>query len=266
MQESTVQIRRCVAGVCTDTTDLVAVEEPLEIQLSFGRNERTTRTLSITMRTPGADAELAAGYLFSESLIRASTDIQATLVKPGMVRVELRREVEVHWPDLERHVVTSSSCGVCGSTSVDRLTHRHSLSDTRVSISAETLGVLPGKMKDSQRAFEQTGGIHAAGLFDENGTLQQLFEDVGRHNAVDKLFGWALLQGILPLDCGILVVSGRASFELVQKALAAGVPIMVAVGAPSSLAVELAQEAGMTLAGFARPESFNIYSGSFRIV
>ncbi len=260
----TASIRRFNGQTYVDASDRLAVEEPLEIQIGFGSQKRSLRTISITMRTPGSDRELAAGYLFSEGLIQTREDINSILSKPGLVRVELSPRVEVVWPELERHVVTSSSCGVCGTTHIANLSRRFQLPPSQLRVTPEILTDLPSRMRKAQQLFEETGGNHAAALFSATGDLIELFEDVGRHNALDKLIGSQLLQSRLPLPNSILCVSGRASFELVQKALAAGIPMLVAVGAPSSLAIELAEEAEMTLIGFTRPESFNIYSGASR--
>jgi FdhD protein len=246
--------------------DFVAVEEPLEIQVGFTRGNRQTRTLSITMRTPGHDEELAAGFLFTEGLLRHPSEVAAVLVGRNSVRVELRPDVEIRWPDLERHVYTSSSCGICGKTSIDAVrVQACPLLPDGPAVSPDLLTALPGQLRGSQRTFDATGGLHAAGLFSAAGALLDVREDVGRHNALDKLIGARFLVGELPLADRIVMVSGRASFELVQKALTAGVPVLAAVGAPSSLAVELAYDAGMTLAGFVRDGSFNVYSGLQRI-
>jgi FdhD protein len=262
-----------VAGI-----DGLAVEEPLEIRLGFVDDGRAThKSISITMRTPGADLELAAGFLFTEGLITSAAQIQQIRhcgipTAPGAtlntVRVDLRPEVAVDLARLERHFYTSSSCGVCGKTSIAALrTGVCPLSDgggTKVSIA--TVHRLPGVLRARQSVFDRTGGLHAAALFSAQGELDSLREDVGRHNAVDKLIGAKFLAGRIPLGAGVLLVSGRASFELVQKALMAGISIMAAIGAPSSLAVELAREYGMTLLGFVRDHRFNIYAGRERIV
>ncbi len=247
--------------------DVVAVEEPLEIQLGFTSGTRQLRTLSITMRTPGHDAELALGFLFSEGLIRHRDEVAAVLAGRNSVRIELEPRVEVSWPDVQRHVYTSSSCGICGKTSIDAVRAQACpLPADGPSVTAAVLSSLPALLRQAQPAFASTGGIHAAGLFTPQGRLLSVREDVGRHNALDKLIGLHFQQGELPLAGHILMVSGRASFELVQKALTAGIPVMAAVGAPSSLAVDLANEAGMTLAGFVREGGFNIYSGASRIL
>lgn len=263
-REITVRRFSAEGGLC-QRADHVAVEEPLEIQVGFHRGER--RTLSITMRTPGHDEELAAGFLFTEGLLRHPSQVAAILAGRNSVRVELRPDVEIRWPDLERHVYTSSSCGICGKTSLDAVRSAQAcpLPDDGATVSAAVLTTLPGRLRGAQRAFDSTGGLHAAGLFTLSGELLDVREDVGRHNALDKLVGARFLAGELPLADRMVMLSGRASFELVQKALLAGVPILAAVGAPSSLAVDLAHDAGMTLAGFVREGSFNLYSGSSRL-
>lgn len=257
--------------------DQVVVEEPLEIRIGFGpADARQHNSISITMRTPGQDAELAAGFLLSEGVIRGSGDIETvrTIGAPAgpvaaqnIVEVELRPTVAVDLPRLERHFYTTSSCGVCGKSSLEALELQQvpPLDASRPRIAHNVVYRLPEKLRNAQAVFDQTGGLHAAALFDASGDLLTLREDVGRHNALDKLIGSQLWAGQLPLaDKGILV-SGRASFELMQKALMAGCPMLVAVGAPSSLAVELAVRFGMTLLGFVRDGRFNIYSGADRL-
>lgn len=250
--------------------DWIAVEEPLEIVLESGPVEsRQRRTASVTMRTPGADDELAAGFLFAEGVIRDPADVQRIVPcgHPNAVRVELPPGVEFAFDSLERHFTTTSSCGVCGKTSLDSLAMRTTpLSDTeRPRLSSVVIHNLPAILREAQPTFDRTGGLHAAALFDVSGKLLSVREDVGRHNAVDKLIGAELLAGRLPLTDRVLLVSGRASFELAQKALAAGVPVLAAVGAPSSLAVDLAIRFGLTLVGFVRDHRFNIYAHPRRI-
>ena len=250
--------------------DLLAVEEPLEIQLGYERRGwRVRKSVSITMRTPGADAQLAAGFLFTEGIVTDGTqiaDIHAE--EENVARVELRDGVPVDLARLERHFYTTSSCGVCGKSSIAALNvggKKLSPADGPM-LDAATIHGLSAKLRETQAVFEQTGGLHAAALFDPAGRLLDVREDVGRHNAVDKLIGGQLLAGEpMPLADRLLFVSARASFELVQKALAAGIPILAAVGAPSSLAVGLAQAHGMTLLGFVRNGRFNIYTGEGRI-
>lgn len=269
---------RTDAGSTLETRqDQVAVEEPLEIRLGYGPAEqRLQRSISITMRTPGQDAELAAGFLLSEGIIRGRGEIETVrasgspvgpLMLPNIVQVELRPGVAVDLARLQRHFYTTSSCGVCGKSSLEALEVQRAptLHEHEPRISRDTIHGLPDKLRQSQAVFDRTGGLHAAALFDAGGNLLTLREDVGRHNAVDKLIGSQLWSDRLPLlNYGILV-SGRASFELMQKALMAGIPMLVAVGAPSSLAVELAVRFKMTLLGFVRDGRFNIYSGAWRL-
>jgi len=258
-------------------TDALAVEEPLEIRLGFIENKKAThKSISITMRTPGDDFELAAGFLFTEGIIKSADQINRIgyCSRPkkdsnwqNTVRVDLRSDVEIDFKRLERHFYTSSSCGVCGKTSIEALqTGVCSLAENTSPIfTAETIHCLPEVLRSRQNVFDRTGGLHAAALFNQTGEMESLREDVGRHNAVDKLIGAQFLAGKTPVSDKLLLVSGRASFELVQKALMAGIPILAAVGAPSSLAVELAREYGMTLLGFVRDNRFNIYTGAERI-
>jgi len=257
--------------------DRVAVEEPLEIRLGWSTPDgRATRSISITMRTPGNDTELAAGFLLSESIIDAASDI-ASIDSCGTpapdsgnyntVKVELDPHVDVDLGRLQRHFYTSSSCGVCGKTSLDALhaTGATSLRDNTTVFDKDILTSIPAKLRRSQATFDETGGLHAAAAFTQSGELVVAMEDVGRHNAVDKVVGALSLAGQLPASELGLMVSGRASFELMQKALVAGMPLLAAVSAPSSLAVQLAQEFDLTLVGFLRGETFNIYSGKQRI-
>ncbi|MDE0245402.1 MAG: formate dehydrogenase accessory sulfurtransferase FdhD [Gammaproteobacteria bacterium] len=261
-------------GTCDD---VVATEEPLEIRLSWthpdGRREQ--KSISITMRTPGNDEELAAGFLLTEGIIAGPAELEA--VGPcgppaangliNVVRVDLARDVEVDLARLERHFYTSSSCGVCGKASLEAVAvqGRYDLHDNTLRMSAEGLGALPDRLEALQSVFERTGGLHASGLFDDAGQVRVSREDVGRHNALDKLIGQALLKDELPMSDYGVVVSGRASFELMQKAMMAGIPMVAAVGAPSSLAVEFAEEFGMTLVGFLTADRFNVYSRPDRI-
>ena len=258
--------------------DCIAVEEPLEIQLGYyllGKPAR--RSISITMRTPGDDYQLALGFLYSEGIIAGPDDVddlthvgdegQPSNQPTNIIRVDVNSSVDVDVGSLQRNFYTTSSCGVCGKASLEALT----LDDCKPvekgdwSVDAGLITELPDRLRRAQALFEKTGGIHAAGLFDESGTLIELREDVGRHNAMDKLVGARYLDDALPLTRQLLVLSGRASFELLQKALRAEIPVVVAVGAPSSLAVELADDFGITLVGFARGDRFNIYSHVERI-
>ncbi|MDQ6603431.1 MAG: formate dehydrogenase accessory sulfurtransferase FdhD [Chloroflexota bacterium] len=253
--------------------DQLATEEPLEIRLLAGGEQRT---VAVTMRTPGADFELAAGFLFGEGIIGGREEIRRMTycVDPevdaeqryNIVNVALRNTVLPDLATLERHFMTTSACGVCGKASLDALHLRGQIAaPPGPEVSAALITSLPDRLRAGQGLFDVTGGLHAAGLFDCTGNLLAVREDVGRHNALDKLIGWALLDGTLPLHEHILLVSGRVSFELVQKALAAGIPIICAISAPSSLAVSLAAEFGMTLIGFLRGERFNIYTGPNRV-
>ena len=272
-----VGISKVSNGQRSTQSDSVAVEEPLEIRLVFSTPEgRATRSISITMRTPGSDHELAAGFLFGESIVHEASNISSIeLCGPpapdsgnhNAVRVELAPDVEVDLGRLQRHFYTTSSCGVCGKTSLDalRVIGVEPLGENSASFVAATLTGIPDKLRAAQITFAETGGLHAAAVFDSAGNLLVTMEDVGRHNAVDKVIGSLFLQGRLPgAELG-LMVSGRASFELTQKALVAGIPLLAAVSAPSSLAVQLASEFDLTLVGFLRGETFNIYSGQHRI-
>jgi FdhD protein len=270
-------VHRAVGDSVESASDQLAVEEPLEIRLGYQCNGQwIARSISVTMRTPGQDAELAVGFLLGEGIVRDPGDIES--VRPcgpavgalrlhNVVRVRLRADVAVDMKRLERHFYTTSSCGVCGKTSLEALHVRPGfvLPIEGPLVAAETIHRLPRKLRQSQAVFDHTGGLHAAGLFTASGDLVGLREDVGRHNAVDKLIGTEVLGGRVPLLDKIILVSGRASFELVQKAMMAGAPVMVAVGAPSSLAVELACHFKMTLVGFARDNRFNVYSGEWRL-
>lgn len=258
-------------------SDRVAVEEPLEIRLGYSTPDgRAMRSISITMRTPGNDPELAAGFLYSEAIVRHADDIAAIEVcgppapdsgNHNVIRVELDAAVEVDLARLQRHFYTTSSCGVCGKTSLDalRVVGAEPRPPTTARFAESVILAMPGKLRDVQATFDETGGLHAAGAFDSDGTLAATMEDVGRHNAVDKVIGRLLLDGKLPANDFGLIVSGRASFELMQKALMAGMPLLAAVSAPSSLAVDLAQEFNMTLVGFLRGNTFNVYAGEQRI-
>jgi FdhD protein len=243
--------------------DELAAEEPLEIQVD-------TRPVAVTMRTPGHDDELAAGFLLTEGIVRSKKDIAKIMPyvrnqTGNVLDVFLAPHVTVDFTQLTRHVFASSSCGLCGKATIEAV-HRHfSRVKTRPSVSGKTLLRLPGVLRDHQQAFERSGGLHAAAIFNSRGKLVVLREDVGRHNAVDKVLGHGLLQGLLPFDRHILLVSGRASFEILQKALAVRVPIVAAVSAPSSLAVEFAAASGQTLVGFLREDRLNIYSRPDRI-
>lgn len=257
--------------------DQVAVEEPLEIRLGYESPDgRTESSISVTMRTPGNDEELATGFLFTESIIRETTDI--AFVKPcgppapdsgntNVVRVELEAGVDVDLDRLKRHFYTTSSCGVCGKTSIDalRVSAAKQPASDKTRFDRRILTALPDKLRAAQKIFDETGGLHAAAAFSTTGELVFVREDVGRHNAVDKVVGALLSRDMLPANDLGLLVSGRASFELVQKAVMAGMPLLAAISAPSSLAVDLAREFNMTLLGFLRGNTFNIYSAEERI-
>ena len=248
--------------------DALATEEPLEIRVGG-------RSLAVTMRTPGHDVELAAGFLLSEGLISGAADVTRISYCPGpevqefnVLDVTLAPGVAPPPERAVRPFVTTSSCGLCGKAGIDsvRSRSRYDVGEDPVSVPAALLAELPGRLREAQKVFDQTGGLHAAGLFDATGRLLCVREDVGRHNAFDKVVGWAATGRRLPLAGHVILASGRASFELVQKALMAGIPVLAAVSAPSSLAAELAEEAGMTLVGFLRGDTMNVYAGAHRVV
>lgn len=263
-----IPVHKIDGAAISSAQDFLAVEEPLEIRLIIANQPRS---LSITMRTPGHDFDLAIGFLFTENIIQSAAqiaDIQLCGQQNNVVKITLADNVKIDFDRLQRHFYTSSSCGVCGKTSIEALqaTTCAVLPKNNFQFASATIHALPTQLRAAQSVFDSTGGLHAAALFDGNGNLQLLREDVGRHNAVDKLIGAQLQAEKIPLQKNILLVSGRASFELAQKALTASIPILAAVGAPSSLAVELAQQFGMTLIGFVRDERFNIYCGAERIL
>ncbi|KNC20271.1 formate dehydrogenase [Arthrobacter sp. RIT-PI-e] len=250
--------------------DVLAGEEPLEIRLGGS-------AFTVTMRTPGDDFDLVAGFLVSEGVVWEPGQLPSLRYCAGVdddgrqtfnvVEAQLRPGVELPDTAMERHVYTSSSCGICGTASIDavRKSSRFDLTTDTGSIDLGILASLPDRLRESQKLFDRTGGVHAAGLFTADGELLCLREDVGRHNAVDKVVGWALREGMLPLKGTVLQVSGRASFELVQKAQLAGIPVLAAVSAPSSLAADLADDSGLTLVGFSRGTTLNCYSHPERI-
>ncbi|MCS6972893.1 MAG: formate dehydrogenase accessory sulfurtransferase FdhD [Cyclobacteriaceae bacterium] len=263
------------AGKPADKPDLLAVEEPLEIRLGFGPvSERQQRSLSVTLRTPGHDFELALGFLFTEGIINSMDDVGQVAYcrdvgrqqQDNIVRVELQPHIAPDWQKLQRNFYTTSSCGVCGKSSIEAVQQRCNVLADTFTLPAGMIYSLPEVMRTSQPVFTHTGGLHASALFSTKGELKILREDVGRHNALDKVIGAMFMQNRLPLSDYLLLVSGRAGFELVQKAVMAGLAVMVAVGAPSSLAVELAQQCNLTLIGFARDNKFNIYAGAHRII
>lgn len=269
-----IEITKVSADGSKVAPDLMAVEEPLEIRIGYGAlGSRQQKSLSVTMRTPGHDYELAVGFLFTEDIIDTYDQIESIKYcedvgrqeeRENVVRVELKPDVDVNLEKLQRNFYTTSSCGVCGKSSIEAVHVACPRIEDNITIGKEIIYALPDKLRDAQQIFEHTGGLHAVGLFDLEGKLLLTREDVGRHNAMDKVVGACLFKKEIPLSDKILMVSGRASFELVQKALRAGTPIMAAVGAPSSLAVTLAKDLGMTLLGFVRGKSFNIYCGKGR--
>jgi len=271
-----IAVRRRVTRIDLDggarrAEDVLAAEEPLEIRVDG-------RSLAVTMRTPGHDVELAGGFLVSEGVVTATGHVVAARYCAGatdegvntynVLDVTLAQDVPAPDPSLERSFYTTSSCGLCGKSSIDAVrTHSHwTVDDDGLVLPADLLATFPDLLRERQEVFDRTGGLHAAGLFDgATGELLVLREDVGRHNAVDKVVGWALTNGRLPLRGTVLMVSGRASFELTQKALMAGIPVLAAVSAPSSLAVDLADESGITLVGFLRGSSMVVYSRPERV-
>ena len=270
-------VRRIDGTRTVEVADQLAVEEPLLIELVHDRDGgRVTESVSVTMRTPGHDVELALGFLYTEGIVTTADEVLLPAVEPATeagvrdcntVRIVVRPGVPVDVRRLERHFYTASSCGVCGKTSLEALAAGREIVVTpgRPVVEPATVHALPDTLRAAQSVFDRTGGLHAAALFTPDGRLVAVREDVGRHNAVDKLVGAALRAGQLPLADSVLLVSGRASFELVHKALAAGIPILAAVGAPSSLAVETARTYGMTLLGFVRQQRFNVYTGAERV-
>jgi FdhD protein len=266
------RIWRLEGGRPEPRTDELATEEPLEIRLRWGGDR--TRTVAVTMRTPGADAELAAGFLFSEGVVTGPGQIAGIAAPldpeghpdPNVVEVDLGDVPEPELASLERHFFTSSACGVCGKAGLETLRLRVPADPSPgPALTADLLYRLPERLRDVQGLFAATGGLHAAALFDAAGGLVAVREDVGRHNALDKLVGWALGAGRLPLSDHLVLVSGRSSYEILQKCLMAGVPVVCAVSAPSSLAVELAGRFGITLVGFLRGDRCNVYSGAERL-
>lgn len=284
-----VTVRRItLPGSAVTTEDVTAREEPLEIRVEG-------RSVAVVMRTPGHDEELVAGFLVSEGVITRARDVLEISQCPGtgnkygnVVDVLLAGSAVVNWDSLTRHVFSASSCGICGKTSIESVFQRFpvlrgsaqcsvlgaqlddapcelSTEHSVFSVSPALLSSLPAKLRASQETFTQTGGLHASAIFDEHGEMLVLREDVGRHNALDKVLGWALQRRMLPFQKHILLVSGRVSFELMQKALAAGVPIVAAISAPSSLAVQFADDSGQTLVGFLRGETMNVYTHPDRV-
>lgn len=274
-----VTARRRVQHVTADDAvarpETLVVEEPLEIRVNG-------TPLTVTMRTPGSDIELAQGFLLTEGIITRRDDVLTVRYCKGaeptesgftqntynVLDVTLAEGVPAPDVDVTRNFYTTSSCGVCGKASLDavRLISRHAPGDDPATVTAETLSALPARLRDAQKVFASTGGLHGAALFDADGTTLAVREDIGRHNAVDKVIGWALEQDRIPLAATVLLVSGRASFELTQKAVMAGIPVLAAVSAPSSLAVDLASQSGLTLIAFLRGDSMNVYTRPDRVV
>lgn len=262
-------IIKVTAGKQVAAEDILAAEEPLEIRLNYGpANARIQKSISVTMRTPGNDTELAVGFLYTEGIIHNFDQVNGAFVIPdNIVQVVLKEEVDLDLSKMERNFYTTSSCGVCGKSSIDAVKTACNIfpDDNTLQYSSTTLAQLPEKLKQHQQLFASTGGIHASAIFDTIGNLVLSREDVGRHNALDKLIGASLEKGLLPLNNYLLLLSGRASFELIQKAAMAGIKLVAAVGAPSSLAVQTAKEFNMTLIGFLRDDRFNIYCGDQRL-
>ncbi|MBW8686921.1 formate dehydrogenase accessory sulfurtransferase FdhD [Chitinophaga rhizophila] len=267
------RITRVQDTIVTATDDVLAAEEPLEIQLIYGPAEnRQQQSIAVTMRTPGQDAELATGFLFTEGIIKTGKDIKAVSSESettNIILVSLNEEVEPLLASAQRNFVASAACGMCGKPDLHAVYTGVAVNkgDTvTTSWSSSLITQLPDILRQQQQLFDDTGGIHAAALFDHSGALQVLREDIGRHNAVDKLIGAALRQQLLPMEQYLLLLSGRAGFELIQKAAMAGIKVIAAVGAPSGMAVKMAREWDITLIGFLREQRFNIYHGEHRIM
>ncbi|MGN8055026.1 formate dehydrogenase accessory sulfurtransferase FdhD [Pedobacter sp. 22163] len=271
-------IKKFHNGHFADMEDVLAIEEPLEIRLAYGPvGDRNVSNISVTMRTPGSDEELAIGFLFTEGIISGREQISQVAHlfiacrenKQNTILVDLSENAIPRLPEIERSFYTTSSCGVCGKGSIEAIRTVGNAKTEEVElfkIDIGTLIALPERLRAEQMVFRKTGGLHACAFFDRDGRLLLVREDVGRHNALDKLIGAGLENGTVPMDNGILMLSGRASFELIQKAVMAGIKIVVAVGAPSSLAVELSKEFNITLIGFIREDRFNIYASPERII
>jgi len=265
------RVHHLTADSATDRPETLVVEEPLEIRVNG-------HAITVTMRTPGADVELAQGFLLTEGVVSRREDIASVRYCRGtddtgantynVLDVTLAPDVPAPEVDPTRNFYTTSSCGVCGKASLDavRLTSKHAPGDDPSTVTAQTLSAMPGELRRRQKVFAATGGLHGAALFDTAGVPLVVREDIGRHNAVDKVIGWALEQGRIPLGATVLLVSGRASFELTQKAVMAGIPVLAAVSAPSSLAVDLAGQSGLTLVAFLRGDSMNVYTRPDRLV
>ena len=271
-----ISMRRLNGASESEDTDFIAAEEPLEIRVE-------AHSIAVVMRTPGEDRELAAGFLLTEGMIRSIADVKEIRHRPhcwskdrssdsalirsegNVIDVWLKNPASVDLQKLSRHVFTSSSCGICSKASIEAVRQQFPPLESFCEVDPQVIRELPEALVAAQETFKRTGGLHACALFDLNGHLLALREDVGRHNALDKVIGWALLEDRLPLSEHILLLSGRTSFEMMQKSLAAGVPIVAAISAPSSLAVEFARDSGQTLVGFLRGERMNIYAGADRV-
>lgn len=266
---TTIVIKRYSGATFLAVDDVVAVEEPLEISLVFENNFLKRKSVSITMRTPGNDLELSLGFLFTEGIIENNSEIDRQVqVNENYVDVYLQQNHAVDLSKLDKHFYTSSSCGVCGKSSIEaiRTIRSNKVMNASFYVNTSVLFKLNSLVRNQQNVFQHTGGLHASALFDLDGNLLLIREDVGRHNALDKLIGKAFMDNHLPLNNTILFLSGRASFELLQKAIIAGIKFICALGAPSSLAVELAKEFDITLLGFLKTDSFNVYSAEHRII
>ncbi|WP_134151666.1 formate dehydrogenase accessory sulfurtransferase FdhD [Flavobacterium sp. 270] len=271
-------IQRVDGNTIADFSDTLSIEEPLEIRLSYGpEGERMQKSISVTMRTPGNDVELAIGFLFTEGIITSYQDVTAAYhtkmnclsQKQNIVQIDLDENFSPNLMQTDRNFYTTSSCGVCGKSSIQSIKTVSSFKDSAkpfLSIDPDIFYQLPKKLRLAQSDFSATGGLHASGIFTVEGDLLFLSEDVGRHNALDKLIGSALIENTLPLNQHILLLSGRASFELIQKAAMAGISVIASIGAPSSLAVELAQEFDITLLGFLKKDRFNLYHSSDKVI
>ena len=263
------KIQKVICEKSIYTEDIIVSEEPLEIQLIYGSgSDRIRKSISVTMRTPGNDPELGAGFLFTEGILNNRSRISDIAEEENILKVNLKDNEFPVLQNSDRNFYTTSSCGVCGKSSIDsiRTISQYKLTSDNILIIPDLILKLPDTLRKRQEIFESTGGLHASALFDLAGNLIILREDVGRHNALDKIIGAAFMKDELPLNDKILLLSGRASFELIQKAVMAGIKIVAAVGAPSSLAVEMAEDSDITLIGFLNRERFNIYTGAHRII
>ena len=258
------QVTRVGASASEVFDDIIAIEEPLEIIVAWNAgSEPREKTISVMMRTPGDDFDLAIGFLFTEGLIRSADDVTSLRhwASPNRVRAALRPELRLDTSRLDRHFYTTSSCGVCGKTSIDALGPSTSPLPSHPPVARDLIAVAARSLYESQAAFRETGGVHGAAIVDGSSAVQSVREDVGRHNAVDKAIGSMLREGRRPLNGAMLVVSSRAGFEIVQKAVVAGIPALISIGAPSSLAIDMARQFNLTLVGFVRDDRFNVYAG-----